>query len=230
MKKIIVADTVREYAVMFAEKGEKATLKAWEKAEKTTDYVETVAVTLCLKALFARGDMTFIEAMFAEENVAKCFDSKYRHSFLPEGYRNLDSKQYQKWIEVELAENELASWWAFHNLPFLKDILDEVTDRILETQWYMSDAQIIYDTFVDEVRDTLHLEHTTTIIDVLVEDMVETLTNCLDVEKYGYDPEGSEAEVWKNFCRDSYGLSDILESVYTDFVNKIAEEIIDYCA
>ena len=128
MKKIIVADTVREYAVMFAEKGEKATLKAWEKAEKTTDYVETVAVTLCLKALFARGDMTFIEAMFAEENVAKCFDSKYRHSFLPEGYRNLDSKQYQKWIEVELAENELASWWAFHNLPFLKDILDEVTD------------------------------------------------------------------------------------------------------
>ena len=33
MKKIIVTETVREYAIMFAEKGEKATLKAWEKAE-----------------------------------------------------------------------------------------------------------------------------------------------------------------------------------------------------
>ena len=34
MKKIIVADTVREYAVMFAEKGEKATLKAWERQKR----------------------------------------------------------------------------------------------------------------------------------------------------------------------------------------------------
>lgn len=228
MKKIIVADTVREYAVMFAEKGEKATLKAWEKAEKTTDYVETVAVTLCLKALFARGDMTFIEAMFAEEDVAKCFDSKYRHSFLPEGYQNLDSKQYRKWIDVELAENELASWWAFHNLPFLKGILDKVAETTLESREYLYEAETMRDTFLEEVKANLRFQGNPSFTSILIDNMVETLTNDFDLEDYGYDNEGYEAKVWEEFCWDSFGLSDILENVYSDFVNEVAENMINY--
>ena len=228
MKKIIVTETVREYAIMFAEKGEKATLKAWEKAEKTTNYAETVAVTLCLKALFARGDMTFIEAMFAEEDVAKCFSPEYRNSFLPKGYWRLKGKQYQKWDKIEQAEHELASWWAFHNLPFLKDILDGVTETTLESREYLYDAEIMRDVFLEEVRANLRFQGNPSFASVLIDNMVETLTNDFDLEEYGYDNEGYEAEVWEEFCWDCYGLSDILENVYADFVNEVAENMIDY--
>ena len=229
MKKIIVADTVREYAVMFAEKGEKATLKAWEKAEKTTDYVETVAVTLCLKALFARGDMTFIEAMFAEENVAKCFDFKYRESFLPENYWSMKCKQHKKWVKVEQAEHELASWWAFNNLPFLKDILDKFTEATLESREYLYEAETMRDIFLEEVRANLRFQGTPSFSSVLIDNMVEVITNDFDLEDYGYDNEGYEAGIWKVFCFDSYGLSDILENVYGEFICEVAEEIINYC-
>ena len=58
--------------------------------------------------------------------------------------------------------------------------------------------------------------------------MVETLTNDFDLEDYGYDNEGYEAKVWEEFCGDSFGLSDILENVYSDFVNEVAENMIDY--
>lgn len=236
MKKIIVTDTVREYAAMFAEKGEKATLKAWEKAtikawekaEKTTDYAETDAVALCLNALFARGDMTFIEAMFAEKDATKLFDPLYRLSFMPENYETMQGKQYKKWAKVLEVEHELASWWAFHNLPFLGDILDKFTEATLESREYLYEAEIMRDTFLEEVRANLRFQGNPSFTSVLIDNMVETLTNDFDMEDYGYDNEGYEADVWEVFCWDSYGLRYILENVYSDFVNEVAENMINY--
>ena len=225
MNKII--EMVNDYAVMFAEKGEKATYKAWEntcKENQTLAPILIVSVTLCLRALFARGDMTFIDAMFAEKDAAKLFDYKFRESFLPDKFRN--SKQYKKWIKVELAEHELASWWAYLNLPFLKDILDKVTADLLESQSYLSEAYIIRDTFLETVRDVLGSE-SPSFIDILVQDMTDTFKDDLDLEEYGYDNEGYEAKVWKEFCWDNYGLKDILEQDYSDFLYEVAEEMLN---
>ena len=224
---------VREYVAMYAEMGEKRTRKAWQDtiqtemyATKMVDTAKIKTVSLCLEALFARGDATFIDALFAEEDAAKMLDLEYRRSFLPENCWTMRGKQGQKWRNVEEAEHELASWWAYLNTPLL-DILDKVVMEMVESMSYLDDADLYRETFLDEVRGTLGLTNPPTFLDVLVDDMVETFTYNLNLENFGYDCEGYEARVWKLFCKDIYGLGEILKTEYKRELCEIAEQILD---
>ena len=232
-KKYEIEAIVREYVAMYAEKGEKRTRKAWEKdiqtemhATKMVDTVRVKTVNLCLEALFARGDATFLDALFAEDDAANLLDPEYRRSFLPENHLAMRGKQAQKWYKVDDAEHLLASWWAYLNTPLL-DILDEVITEMVESKSYMDDADLIRESFLDEVRETLGLSNPPTFIDVLVEYLVETFTTSLNLDDFGYDCEGYEAIVWKQFCMDDYGLDEVLKSEYKRELCEIAEQILD---